>query len=182
MKSKFLVFLVIVFSYQSCCLRKGEEIDRITFTVQEKTKIPYTDSQLVDMITDDGFQFQLSTNTRSSFFSDQEHCEDYTSYESYNVDLSSELPNLDIALSLNRSYNYVDDVEFIDVGLTINRLFFYYDLETPLETIEINGTIYTDVYRYFSNQVDVAIAEVLFNEASGILRINYLNGDYVQID
>ena len=182
MKSKFCLSIIILLLFQSCCLKKGEEIDRVLFTVEDKAKIPYADDQTVDMITDEGFQFQLNTSTRSNMYSNQEHCEDYISYENYSATLVSDLPNLEIELSLTRSYNQNDDIEFVDVEITVNRFYFQYDIEEPLETIDINGVIYNDVYRYSSNFEENPISEVLFNETNGFLRINYLNGDYVQVN
>ena len=182
MKSTFCLSILILLFFQSCCLKKGEEIDRVLYSVADKAIIPYADSQTVSMTTDEGFQFQLNAYTRSTMYSGQEHCEDYITYENYRANLISNLPNLDIELRLNRNYNVIDDIEFIDVQITVNRLYFQYDIEEPLETIDINGVTYTEVYRYFSNLSDDPISEVLFNKSIGILRINYLNGDYVQIN
>ena len=108
MKLKLCSIITLLFLIQSCCLKKGEEIDRVLFTVEEKARIPYADNQTVDMITDEGFQFQLNTSTRSTMYSNQEHCEDYISYENYQANLVSNLPSLNIELSLNRSYNHIE--------------------------------------------------------------------------
>jgi hypothetical protein len=182
MKFKLCIVLAILMSLQSCCLKKGEETNRISYSVEDKAKIPYADNQTIDMITDEGFQFQLNTAIDRGFNSDQEHCEDYTSYEYYRVYLTSNLPALNIGLSLTSFYNAVDDTEFTGVTIDVNRLLFNYDSELPLEILEVNGTTYTDVYKYTSNIADEPISEVWFNESNGVLRINYLNGDYAQIN
>ncbi len=182
MNLKLCTIIIGILLFQSCCFKKGEEIDRVFYSVEEKGKIPYADDQNVDVITNEGFQFQLNVNVRNGFSSNQDHCEDYTSYEYYNVNLVSNLPTLDIELGLERRYNEIDNVEFIYIAIEINRLLFYYDTGQSLESIDVNGTTYTNVYRYFADFEDSSISEVLFNEAFGILRINYTNGDYVQID
>jgi hypothetical protein len=177
----FSVFILFLLT-QSCCLKKGEETNRVTYSVEDKMIIPYANDQTVDMITDEDFQFQFNVSTKSSFYSDQEHCEDYTSYEDYKANLVSELPSLDVNLRLNRAYNDIDDNEFIDLRIEINRFYFFYNQEQPLETLEINGATYTDVFHYYPNSDDNPISDVFFNTTNGLLKIDYTNGDYVQIN
>ena len=182
MNLKFYTIIIGLVLFQSCCFNKGEEINRVFYSVEDKAKIPYADDQNVDISTNEGFEFQLNTNVRNGFNSSQDHCEDYTSYEFYSVNLVSNLPTLDIALRLQGRFNEIDDTEFIDISIEINRLIFYYETDQPLESIDISGATYTDVYRYFTDYEDSPISEVLFNQAYGILKINYTNGDYVQIN
>lgn len=184
MKLKLFSVILILLLIQSCCFKRVKEIGRESFTVEEKAKIPYADNQNIDFITNEDYQFSLNTRVNSSFSSDQYQCEDYISYEYYSVLLTSELPTLDIDLSLRRNYieSEEEDAYMINISVNINRQWFYYDEDEPLETIEINDITYTEVYRYLSGDTLNPISEVFFNEAFGILKINYTNGDYVQIN
>lgn len=182
MKRNYPLLVLILLLVQSCCFTNGEEIGRIYFTPEEKAIIPYADNQTIQFITDEDFEFQLNTTVYSTFYSDQDFCEDYTSYENYQVYLNSELPTLDVQLSLQNRYNGEDDDDTLYVAITINNAWFDYDFSEPLETVEINGTTYTDVYHYYSGVLDNPISEVFYSYTFGILKINYLNGDYAQIN
>lgn len=183
MKLKQFSIILIVLLIQSCCLNQGKEIGRVFYTVDEKAKIPYADDQNIDFITNEDFQFSLNSTIQSGFNSDQDQCEDYTSFEYYSVNLNSELPTLAIQLNLLRHYTAPEEDELdLYMAMEINTKGFYYDIEQPLESIEINGTTYADVYRYNSVSDDSSISEVFFNETIGIIKINYTNGDYVQIN
>ena len=182
MKKNSALLVLILLLVQSCCFKNGEEIRRVYYTPEEKASIPYADNQIVDFITNEDFQFQLNTLVFSSFYSDQEFCEDYTSFENYQVSLNSELPTLDVQLSLQNRYNGEEDDNTLYVEISINNTWFDYDFSEPLESIEINGTTYTDVYHYYSGDIDNPISEVFYSKTFGILKINYLNGEYVQIN
>jgi len=183
MKLKQFSVILILLLIQSCCFTRGKEIGRVHFTVEEKASIPYADGQNSDFITNENHQFSLNTSINSGFNSGQNHCEDYTSYEYYSANLVSELPTLDIQLRLQRSNIEVETDQFTyNVSIEINGLWFYYNINQPLESIEISEITYTDVYRYNPENETSPISEVFFNEAVGILKINYTNGDYVQIN
>ena len=104
-------------------------------------------------------------------------------YETYVVNLVSDLPTLDIQLWLQHNYSEPEADDFNNyISIEINGQWFYYDINQPLESLEINGITYTDVYRYTAGNEESPITEVFFKEAVGILKLNYTNGDYVQIN
>ncbi len=179
MKIKLILIIVLVNIVQSCCLRSGEEIDRITFSEEAKSTIPYQENQIINMIHNEGFEFEANIFSNNYFYSNQEHCEDYFSYEFYGVEFKSEIPNLNIEISLRRGFEN-DDVPMVQISA--NFFVFYYDETASLEALQINGLDFDNVYRYNSEEQDNLISEILFNTSIGILKINYANGDYVQIN
>lgn len=178
MKKTFFGSLLIVFILQSCCFgNKGSEIDRIQFSEMDKSTIPYTENQVVGMVHSQGYEFDVATTIHNGFETETEsECQDYTMYEFYYVNFVSEIPRLNIKISLDRRYQ-----TYSIITLEIDYVNFEYDDLLPLETLEINGVLYENLYKFTSNATDFQIESVLYSNEKGIVKINYTNGDYVQI-
>lgn len=183
MKKHFTLISFFIFSFlslSSCCLKSGDLIGTHLITEEMKAKIPYQGEGEVNMIHSQGYEFVANTSFRSKFYSDQEHCEDYHEIEEIDVNFHSELPNITINIRINA---YDSEEYFINQipHITVNNYPFQKELE-PINNFAINNINYNNVYRYFTEREGSNVTELFYNYDTGILKLNYKDDSYVQIN
>ncbi len=177
---KKFVLLILVILVQSCCFKRGSEVERYDIPDSDKDMIPYVENQQYFMIHSQGYRFQCAIEIENNYMSNNEDkCGDYMSYEYYYVNFHSELPSLNIDLNLIWNFEVSEPAT---VQMIVNQYLFNYDSTLNLTTLEINGVNYSDVYVYTTDDDEFQITEVYYSKSIGILKIIYKNGDFLQID
>lgn len=180
---KTLKSLSIILLLNSCC-PDGVEINRYLLSENEKELIPYESNENVEMIYSNGIAFDLNVDRKMTemFRSDTQHCGDnYSTYELLLVEMHSEIPEFDIALEVTPSeYNPF-------VIIRINRYYFDFNSlsEPDYESLEVNGTIFHEVYliqNQFSDNSIISPKEILYNFQFGIIQIVMTNDDEINLN
>lgn len=172
------IFLTLI-SLQSCCtFNDGNVIDSILLSEEDKAMIPYQNEEIIAFQHSEGYVFDVVVSTTSRFVGEQEHCEDYYIYETFEANFNSSLPRINFNIKLNK-WNPEAEAFF---GITTNDfVFFIEDTTTPPQDLNINGVVYSDLKSYKSSDDIYYINEILYNTSVGIVQINYKDQTYVQI-
>lgn len=176
-KIKFYGLSFLFLLLNSCCLKQGDVISTTSLTAQDRTLIPYKGNEIINFEHSENFQFEAETASETFFFSNQEHCEDYTEYETYAVDFFNDIPRLNINLQLNK---FIND-EPAKLNIKSDNVFFQEILTPPITSLEIDGVIFENVKTYESTDSSHYISEIFYSSTEGILRINYIDETNIQI-
>lgn len=173
MKKQILISLCCFVLFQSCCFRQGDEIARYEYSEEQRALIPYENGQSINFIHSNGYTFQLEAEIVQAFYSNQEHCEDYQSYESYAAHLHSEIPLLDLEIRLPY---YSEDFNSEELYISYTSI----PYTEVIENFEIGTQSYSNVY-HFENDESSRFSDVYYSYEMGYIKLIYQNGDYVQI-
>lgn len=145
---------------------------------ETRQSIPYQGGEQINFTHSNGYAFITETSTEQYFNSSQEHCEDYYLYESIIVKLTSNLPSINIAIEIyaHDTEEYYNDLP----SIRVNNYYFTKDSETT--DLTINGITYTNVFQYTPKNDASNITTLFYNFENGVLKINYNDGSYVQIN
>jgi len=169
--NKYLVILILLIT-SSCC-KDSIETGRYYLSDNEKEFIPYTENQKVKYKHSNGFEFYMNViNVKIEFQRTKtEHCgENYVLFETKTVKLQSDIPELNISVSIPpKEFNPI-------ITIIINNSYLQKDLinKADFDTLIIDNNKYIDVYQ-FENQIsDTTIIypyKVLYNKTNGIIQI-----------
>ena len=172
-----LFFILILFIINGCCLKKGELVSTTRLSVEDRSLVPYQGNESISFQHSEGFQFEVETLSKTNFYNNQEHCEDYVEYEVYNVNFFNDIPNLNVNIQLSK-FNSNEVAYF---SLVSERTPFQEILPPPTASIIIGEIVFNNVQTFQSLDTDYFISEILYNTTTGIIRINYKDETYVQI-
>ncbi len=168
----------MLFLVSGCCLTEGDLIESYRLTESDLILIPYEDGAHIPFKHSEGFEFDVSVRQENRLNSTQEGCEDYFEMEMLSVFLENEIPRLNIELSLYKFSNQ-DAAEF---SMSSDFTGFVKDTSIEIQSITINDITFNNVETYISLNSGYPIAEMLYSSTNGILKINYTDSSYVQIN
>lgn len=181
---QFIAIAALFFVTQSCCFQTGEEIDRVNLPQEARAKIPYVGEQRIPFKHSNGFEFIAETELFINYINvNDNECQDYVGYERRSASFKSNIPSISLGIRL---FSFDSDLAADEYQLNISQFnppnSYFYDTSSPLENIIINNNTYTEVYRYMSSNESSNIKDVLYTESDGFIRIEYRNGEYVEIN
>ena len=175
--NKYLIIFVF-FIFSSCC-KESIEVNRYNLSDEEKMFIPYLNNQTIPFYHSNSFDFNVKvTNLDTEFLRTKtEHCgENYVSYEIKTAQLQSEIPELNISISItSKVFNPI-------ISININNSFLQKDITDgpDFDTLSIDNMNYLDVYQIENNISDTTIIypeKVFYNRTYGIIQIIMTNHD-----
>jgi hypothetical protein len=172
----FLFASLLVVS--SCCLTEGSLIETYSLSETDLSKIPYQEDGMIPFKHSEGFEFNVEVRLENRLISTQEGCEDYTENQGLFVFLESDIPRLNIELSL---YKFSNE-EAAEFSILSDFTYFFKNTGIGDQTLSINGIEFNNVESYLSSNTDYGISEILYSSSEGVLKINYIDSTYVQIN
>lgn len=185
---EILFLSLLVLSANSCCMwSKGELQNTYNLTEEQKNLLAYTTDTPLNFLHSGGFQFQLQViidqGYRDNRFGDS--CQDYDRFEFVNATVIGDLPLINLSFSIIQTDVNFENASAIFVSeRRVNRdgaLQTFVPNPTLINEFEINGVLYTDVVEYESVDPNHYLTKIYYNSTEGLLQINYLNGEYVQL-
>jgi hypothetical protein len=178
-KSTLIITLWVLLFFTSSCCNKAEESARYSLSDDDKSFIPYLQGQELNFVHSGGAEFVMKVInlTRAYAQTMTEHCnDDYIVYEYEIAEIFSPDPELYVSLLITpRQFNP-------DMLITVNNTHFILPTNDPpqYDTLNIGGTIFTNVYMVKNNASDTTVIEpnrVYFNKQYGVLEIKLTNND-----
>ncbi len=170
-----IIFIFFIFS--SCC-KDATESARYTLSDNEKEFIPYAVNQTIKFVHSNGFEFDVKVSDVYTKFekTEVEHCgESYISYERKTAKLDSDIPELDISISIiPKAFDPYMDIQINRTNLHKNLIH-----KADYDTLRIDNHVYLDVYE-FKNQMEnedhiIYPNSILYNQQYGIIKIIMTN-------
>lgn len=185
---KILFLCVLMYCTNSCCIwSKGELQNTYDLTEEQRSLLAYTDDVELNFVHSGGFEFPLQVITdqgyRDNRFGDS--CQDYDRFEFISATLIGDLPLTYLKFSIIQTDVNFENSMFISISESregrTGALQNFMPNPTLIETLEINGTVYSNVVEYESIDPSYYLSKLYYNSTNGLLQINYLNGEYVQL-
>ncbi|PKP52125.1 MAG: hypothetical protein CVT92_10480 [Bacteroidetes bacterium HGW-Bacteroidetes-1] len=173
----WVIVIFILFSIASC--RKGKEIIRYVLTDEERSFIPYEESDSVFLQHSSGFIFPLKVIQKYTFWETTEshhRSDDYSSYEVQVVRLTSYEPELLIV------FRIVPEQIYYSFSATIyNQPYQLSSIHQPAwDSLEINNQFYEKVFVFtnsYPETPEIKADSIYFNKRNGILKISMTNDE-----
>ncbi len=179
---KIVIALLSTLMLTSCC-KDGDETARYLISEEEKAFNPYSIGDINHFKHSKGsiVSFKVEGINTELRFSETEHCGDnFYAYEELLVLLIS-----DIGFDINIT---IQPVEFSDqLSIRIGNTFLITSMSSSpdFDSLDINGTIYKDVYLAKSGEVNSKIIlpqSLIFNKEYGIIQFKMTNDETYTID
>lgn len=179
--NKYLT-IIVLFLLSSCC-KDGIEVNKYTLTDYEKESIPYLTNEIVKFSHTNGFEFDLTVTSRQTELRRTEihHCGDnYSTYETLIVELTSNVPELYIKM------NVVPNEFNPQMTILVNEYYFDLDItsEPEIDTLIVNGNIFSNIYQmdsYASDTLVITPKQILYNKEVGIIQITMTDNEKITI-
>lgn len=196
----FIVFLIFLSAFPTCCNEESIETERVLLSEKEKNLIPYKINQTIKFQHSNGFNFDFQViNDEYSLFEDN-YCDEccggeFTSYQERIVNLKSTVLNLNITLKINSLEN-INNSKILDVSINNSSGFINYDNnfqfdcsqsncldEFTLHNIKFNDVIIIKLEKnWFINENNTLFPEkIVYNSNFGIIQIVMSNNETYSI-
>lgn len=188
------LMLLVAISVYSCCFfwhDQGELQNTYTLSEEAKNLLAYSEEGFIRLKHSEGFEFQMHVQPDQGYYNNKfdGECQDYDRFEFVNATLSTEIPLTKLRFSvIQPDPNFEFEIE---PNLAISELrpgqansnvlqFFIPDFDQEL-SLEIEGITYNNVTEYLSQDPEYYISKIYYNTSNGFIQMNYLNGEYVQL-
>lgn len=181
---------ILCLGLQSCCfLNKGELQNTFLLNDNDKSLLVYNQEDELTFVHSEGYEFLVHVFPDQGYYTDREYddnrCQDYDRFEYVNATLRSELPFFKFRFTVvaHSSFDLAEPSLFLKEmeGAPDHYLNqFQVDFDQSV-SLDIMGETFTDVYKFESQKENYYISTVFYSISLGVLKIDYLNGEYVQL-
>jgi hypothetical protein len=167
-------------------------------TDKNKEAIPYHSGQQIIFMTNQGYSFAINVNEKKSsmvpYHWGVESCE-YDEIETIETTLFSTHPELNIIITISALNDY-DEIEFLNLEISINNKFFYPDCEMrpfiqkDFHDTTVNNQFYENAmifelcpdYMEKNDSTAIYFDKIVYSKDNGIELITFTNNDYYELE
>lgn len=180
--SSFFLLLLATVMLSSC--EKCGNVTRSSPTAADAEWLPYRENDEIRFITElnDTVVYNRSGIFAQEFpgegFSATDECIDKVNVQIRSVigDTSDNRPSL-----ITRILRKPDDLQ-VELGVADMGIWEVNDQEPPIESLQVNGKAYNNVYEVRTNSTqEDGVRRILYNKEFGFLRVEFNDGKFLQL-